>query len=208
MIRTPIPDEDMQVLREERFTHPHPRVQRKMEAVYLTGRGLPRQEVARLLGVTVRSYLANYRDAGIEGLCRFNPHPQSAALGPHTTTIQEAFIAEPPHTVPEAVNRIEKLTGIRRSEPPVRPWLKNGFGHRKTGPIPAKADPVAQELFLDTQLSPALKEAPSGPAMSFLSTRPILSWALGSGTSGVCTTFSCRRPPGANASTFWGRFMP
>lgn len=39
---------------------------------------------------------------------------------------------------------------------------KNGFGHRKTGPIPAKADPVAQELFLDTHLTPALKEAQSG----------------------------------------------
>ena len=106
MICTPIPDEDMKVLREERFTHPHPRVQRKMEAVYLTGMGLPRQEVVRLLGVaegTIRSYRGAYREAGIEGLCRFNPHPQAAALRPYTTTIRESFIADPPHTVQEAV---------------------------------------------------------------------------------------------------------
>ena len=91
MIRTQMSDEDMQILREERFTH---------------------------------------------------PHPQSAALGPHTTTIQEAFIAEPPHTVPEAVNRIEKLTGIRRSEPPVRPWLKKtGLGIAKPVPSPQKRTP-------------------------------------------------------------------
>lgn len=54
-----------------------------MEAVYLGGMGLPRQEVARLLGVTegtVRSYLADYREAGMEGLYRFNPHPQSCGL--------------------------------------------------------------------------------------------------------------------------------
>ena len=52
MIRTPITGEDMKVLREERFTHPHPRVQRKMEAVYLTGMGLLRHEVARLLATS------------------------------------------------------------------------------------------------------------------------------------------------------------
>ena len=53
MIRTPITEEDMKVLQEERFTHPHPRVQRKMEAVYLTGMGLPRHEVARLLAICI-----------------------------------------------------------------------------------------------------------------------------------------------------------
>ena len=165
MIRTPIPDEDMQVLREERFTHPHPRVQRKMEAVYLTGRGLPRQEVARLLGVTagtVRSYLANYRDAGIEGLCRFNPHPQSAALGPHTTTIQEAFIAEPLHTVQEAVNRIEELTGIRRSETTVRPWLKKRVWASQNRSHPRKSGPRRARTLPGYSAHPRVKGSPVG----------------------------------------------
>jgi uncharacterized membrane protein len=40
MIRLTIPANDMQKLEQERFQHPHPRVQRKMEAVYLTGMGL------------------------------------------------------------------------------------------------------------------------------------------------------------------------
>ena len=144
MIRTPITEEDMKVLQEERFTHPHPRVQRKMEAVYLTGMGLPRHEVARLLAIsegTVRSYLANYREGGLEALRRFNPHPQSAALNAHTTTLCDSLIADPPHTVQEAVDRIETLTGVRRSPSTVRAWLK------KTGlpiarPVPSQLKPT------------------------------------------------------------------
>ena len=39
---------------------------------------------------------------------------------------------------------------------------KNGFSRRKTGQIPAKADPVAQQLFLDAELTPVLDEAKAG----------------------------------------------
>ncbi len=39
---------------------------------------------------------------------------------------------------------------------------KNGFSRRKTGQIPAKADPVAQQLFLDAELTPVLNEAKAG----------------------------------------------
>ena len=39
---------------------------------------------------------------------------------------------------------------------------KNGFNCRKTGPIPAKADPVAQQHFLETALTPVLDEAQAG----------------------------------------------
>jgi hypothetical protein len=39
---------------------------------------------------------------------------------------------------------------------------KNGFSRHKTGQIPAKADPVAQQLFLDTQLTPVLDAAQAG----------------------------------------------
>ncbi len=39
---------------------------------------------------------------------------------------------------------------------------KNGFSCRKTGPIPAKADPVVQQRFLETALTPVLDEAKAG----------------------------------------------
>ena len=36
------------------------------------------------------------------------------------------------------------------------------MGRRQTGQIPAKADPVAQQLFPDAQLTPTLDEAQAG----------------------------------------------
>ncbi len=42
MMGLTISSEDMQGLEQEQFHHPHPGVQRKMEAVYLKGMELPR----------------------------------------------------------------------------------------------------------------------------------------------------------------------
>ena len=108
----------------------------------------------------MRSTLHAYQAGGLEALRPFNPHSQTAAWDRQATTLREAFTAQPPHTGPEAVDRIAALTGIRRGPTPVRAWLKkNGFGRRQTGPIPVQADPVAQQLFLDAQLTPTLDEA-------------------------------------------------
>jgi excinuclease UvrABC ATPase subunit len=41
MIQIRIPAEDMEVLEEERYTHPHPRVQRKLHTLYWVGLGYP-----------------------------------------------------------------------------------------------------------------------------------------------------------------------
>ncbi len=49
-----------------------------MEAVHLTGTGSRARKVTRSLAITesiALSYLADCREAGIEGLCRFNPYP-------------------------------------------------------------------------------------------------------------------------------------
>ena len=127
MIRLQMCEEELKRLERERFHDPHPRVQRKIEAVYLTGLGFTRPDGARILQVsegTVRTYLRAYETGGLEALRVFNPHPKTAAWDRHATTLREAFTAHPPHTVQEAVDRIESLTGIRRSPTQVRAWLK------------------------------------------------------------------------------------
>lgn len=48
----------------------------------------------------------------------------------------------------EAAYRIEEMTGIKRSSQRARIFLKKlGMKYRKTGTIPAKADPIEQEDF-------------------------------------------------------------
>ena len=91
------------------------------------GLGYSRHDVARVVGVsegTIRNYIHAYETGGLEALREFNPDPPSAALNAYTDTVRQAFIAHPPHTVQEAVERIKALTGIRRSPTAVRTWLK------------------------------------------------------------------------------------
>ncbi len=81
MIRIEFSEDEIEQLRRERFEHPHPLVQRKMEALLLKSEGLPHSQITRILGVsenTLRQYLREYRDEGIERLkeIRFR-HPRS-----------------------------------------------------------------------------------------------------------------------------------
>lgn len=59
---------DIDALHHERFHHPHPRVQLKMEAVYLESQGLPYHDICRLARIsenTLRSYLRQYLEGGV-----------------------------------------------------------------------------------------------------------------------------------------------
>src|SRR5262245_64047225 len=60
---------DQQSLHEERVEHLHPRVQQRMEVLWLISQGLAYPEAARLAGVseaTVDRYVGLYRQGGIE----------------------------------------------------------------------------------------------------------------------------------------------
>ena len=73
MIHIDFSPEQIDALHHERFHHPHPRVQLKMEAVYLKSQGLPHQEICRLTRIsenTLRTYLRQFQDGGVERLKR------------------------------------------------------------------------------------------------------------------------------------------
>ena len=52
MIHIDFTPEDIAALHHERFHHPHPRVQEKMEAVYLKSQGLLHKEICRLTRIS------------------------------------------------------------------------------------------------------------------------------------------------------------
>ncbi len=166
MIHVTLSADDLKKLGQERFQQPHPRVQRKMEAVYLMGVGLPRDGVARLLHVTegtVRSYLVAYRDGGLAAPERFNPHSHAAALDAQATTLHEAFSSTPSHTLPEAVDRTSALTGIPRSPPQVRLWIKK-TGLAVVKPAPSQPSRFDHATALPGHWAhPPLRRSPGGP---------------------------------------------
>ena len=151
MIQLQFTPEAIEALHHERYHHPHPRVQRKMEAVWLKSQGLSHQEIARLTKIsvnTVTSYMRAYQQGGIEQLKQVNFYKPLSSLNDYTATIEAYFIEKPPATIKEAIDVIASLTGIRRGETQVRTFLQSmGLRRRKVGMIPAKADIQKQEHF-------------------------------------------------------------
>lgn len=151
MIAIDFTEEDVEAFDYERYHHPLPRVQRKMEALWLKSQGLPHHQITRLTGIspnTLRAYLRQYQTGGIDALKHLNYSPQESELMAHQTTIEDYFRANPPATIKEAIAKIYELTGIQRSGSRVREFFKKiGIEYRKVGHIPAEADVEAQEDF-------------------------------------------------------------
>ena len=71
MICPAFTDTDRATLEAARYLHPHPKVQRKLEAVYLKSLGLPHQLICRICRIskpTLVRYLRTFEAAGVAGL--------------------------------------------------------------------------------------------------------------------------------------------
>ncbi|MEA3288350.1 MAG: IS630 family transposase, partial [Candidatus Marinimicrobia bacterium] len=171
MINIDFTEEEMKILDYERYHHPHPRVQRRMEALWLKSQNISHNQICRITGIspnTLTGYLRKYQEHGIEGLKEVNFYQPQSELRRYTTTIETYFREHPPASVKEAMAKIEELTGIKRSENRVREFLKSiGMAPRKVGMIPAKADIEEQERFITEELEPRLEEAKSGKRVVF-----------------------------------------
>lgn len=166
MIHIDFTKETIDQLRQERYNYPHPRVQRKMDALLLKSQGLSHGDIGKILGIcqdTLREYFYQYKSGGIEALKVINFYQPASELSKHQGIIEDEFRANPPATIKEAANRIKELTGIQRSEYSVGKFLKKiGLKRLKTAQIPAKADVDAQAEFLVEKLQPKIEEARAG----------------------------------------------
>jgi transposase len=163
MIHIDFTPEQIDALHRERFHHPHPRVQLKMEVVYLKSQGLSHGDICRLARIsenTLRSYLRQYQDGGLERLKQTDWDGPESELTDHRQAIEDHLRKNPPRSAAQAAADIERLTGIKRGLTQVRKFLKGmGLTFRKLGMIPAKADAAEQAEFLDERLWPRLKQA-------------------------------------------------
>ncbi len=183
MIQIDFTDTEMAALAHERYHHPSPLVQKRMEAVYLKSQGLAHQDIARLCRIsrqTLVTILHLYQDGGIDRLKQFHFAGQPSALNQHQSTLEAHFRAHPPRTVAHAQAEIERLTGIRRSPTQIRAFLgRIGMQLRKVAAMPGRAhEPLKQheqDTFQQTELEPRLDEVRAGKRTLFLSTPPTSS---------------------------------
>ena len=139
---------EVQTFSWQRYHHPHPHVQKKMEVMWLKSQGESHTRIAVLAGVgrtTVQRYLNEYLEGGVDALMKLNWSGQSSALQEHRSSIQEEFEQSPPQTVAEACARIETLTGVARKPTAVRKFLRDELGMRfrkvASIPLPPKKSP-------------------------------------------------------------------
>ena len=151
MLKIEFSEQDLETIDKERFNHPIPRVQRRMEVLWLKSQGIPHKQIAKLAGVcdsAVTKYLRLYQNGGLDEVKKTNFYQPKSELAKHSESIEQYFRDHPVSSIAEAVAKIEELTGIRRSKTQVRIFLRNlGMRFRKTGSVPSGADPKAQEAF-------------------------------------------------------------
>lgn len=121
------PSDVLAQIEHDRFHHPCPQVQRRMQLLRLAAHGLPRADLIRLSGLsraTVQRRLDDYRDGGLDAVRRWAYRGHPSGLAPHAGTLEEHFRRHPPATVAHAGDEIFRLTGVRRGPTQVRLFLK------------------------------------------------------------------------------------
>jgi transposase len=165
--------DDRRALAHDRYHYPDPRVQRKMEVLWLKSHGLPHDRIAVLAGVsrrTVQRYLDEYLEGGLPRLRRNSWHHPRSDLIAQRSSLEEYFAKHPPRSVKQARAILEQQTGIRRGLTQVRHFLKDQLGlrWRKTGAIPVPPKETVEEharkqaVFLREELEPRLRQARRG----------------------------------------------
>jgi transposase len=127
MLNLVFSSQDIESLHYERFHHPHPRVRMKMEALLLKSKGLSHQEITRLMGIspnTLRRYLREYAEGGLEGLKQLFYHRPQSELASYQEMLSAHFLQHPPSSIGDALIKIEELTGIARRPTQIRHFLR------------------------------------------------------------------------------------
>ena len=147
----------------------------KMDAVYLKGMEVAPGEICRLCKIsrpTLAKYLHTYQAEGIEGLKRWDYGGRNNQLLEHSDSVESYFRKNPPMTSNQAVEEIEKLTGIRRSPTQVRAFMRSiGMRFRKMGFVPKGVEEEVkqqeQEEFCKKNSSPYCGRQKTGNGWHF-----------------------------------------
>jgi transposase len=163
---------DLQAIAHDRYHHPDPRVQRRMEILWLKHHGLSHEEITRLADTsrsTVQRCLTVFRAGGLDRIRQLPARESHSELDDQRVTLEEVFRQQPPRSVKEAQHLIEQHTGIRRGLTQVRHFLHRlELKPRKVAAIPVPPKSSLEEhiqtqaAFRENQLEPRLEEARQG----------------------------------------------
>ena len=119
--------DDIKQLSYQSIHHPHPMVRRRMQALLLKSQGVPHKEIGLYLNIsqtTLRKYFDLYLSGGVAILQQLHYQGKTNHLLQQQEVIVAAMEANPPTTLKQAQAIIKDATGLERSLPQVRAFLK------------------------------------------------------------------------------------
>jgi transposase len=142
-------DDVLAEIRHDRVRHPHPRVQQKMNVLWLNAKGLTHDRIADLADVSVRSVqrvLTEYLEGGLDAVRATRWAGKHAELDDHAPALEDHFVENPPRSAAEAQAEIERLTGVRRGLTQVREFLKkrSACGGGRSAPCRPRRTPKSR----------------------------------------------------------------
>jgi transposase len=181
-------------------------------SVMLSNEGIDTPTTARIVGVSerqVRNHKKAYVDKGSAALTGGDRYRPASALEEHADAIKADLLARPVATAAEARKRIFELTGIKRSPTQVRAFMhKLGLKPLKVASIPAKADPVKQEEFLEESLDPRIEEAKAGKRVLLFMDAAHFVWQLYLGVLWCVSRIFIRAASGRTRINVLGAYDP
>jgi transposase len=119
--------EQIKQLSYESIHHEPYLVRLRMQALLLKSQGLRHKDIVEILSIsetTLREYLDLYLAGGVEALKQLHYQGKANKLAEKKAELIAALEANPPATYQEAQAKIKEVTGLQRSVPQVREFLK------------------------------------------------------------------------------------
>ncbi len=119
--------DDIKQLSYESVHHPHPMVRRRMQALLFKAQGMSHKDIGLYLDIsqtTLRKYFDLYLSGGVAALKQLHYQGKTNHLLQQKEVIVAAMEANPPSTLKQAQAIIKEATGLERSLPQVREFLK------------------------------------------------------------------------------------
>ena len=149
-LRITLSPEQLEIVAEERLNHPNARVRERMWVLSMLHVGLTREQAAEAAGMgraTVQRIVAAFRVGGLNGVRQWNVVRPTSELAAFREVIQESFEKLPARTIAEAAERIEQLTGLRRSPTQVGKFLKKlGLKWQRVRAVPVPPKKVSRNM--------------------------------------------------------------
>lgn len=166
MLTLKFSEEELQRLKYEKDYNPCARIRKRMSVVYLKMIfNKSNEEIAHIVCChrnSVSNWIKLYQSGGISSLITTKYHRPESKLEQYKDIIKKDLNNSPVQSINEAIQRIEKVTGVIRKPTQVRQFLhKLGYRYRKMGQVPGKGDADKQIKWLES-LQPYIRKAQKG----------------------------------------------